>query len=199
MLKIMQLWLVIQQKRLKMYKRIFDIFFSFFCLSVFSVVIFLFWIIVSIDTKSNGLFIQERIGQFGKSFRIFKLKTIKDNDSKEISKIGNFLRKSKIDELPQLWNVIIGNMSIVGPRPDIKGYYDKLEGDERKILELKPGLTSLASIKYANEDEILKLQSNPLKYNDEVLFPDKVKMNLDYYYNRSFFVDLKIIVKTIIR
>ena len=195
----MQLWLVIQQKRLKMYKRIFDIFFSFFCLSVFSVVIFLFWIIVSIDTKSNGLFIQERIGQFGKSFRIFKLKTIKDNDSKEISKIGNFLRKSKIDELPQLWNVIIGNMSIVGPRPDIKGYYDKLEGDERKILELKPGLTSLASIKYANEDEILKLQSNPLKYNDEVLFPDKVKMNLDYYYNRSFFVDLKIIVKTIIR
>jgi lipopolysaccharide/colanic/teichoic acid biosynthesis glycosyltransferase len=162
------------------------------------VVIFLFWIIVSIDTKSNGLFIQERIGQFGKSFRIFKLKTIKD-DSKEISKVGNFLRKSKIDELPQLWNVIIGNMSIVGPRPDIKGYYDKLEGDERKILELKPGLTSLASIKYANEDEILKLQSNPLKYNDEVLFPDKVKMNLDYYYNRSFFVDLKIIVKTIIR
>ncbi len=199
MLKIMQLWLVIQQKRLKMYKRIFDIFFSFFCLSVFSVVIFLFWIIVSIDTKSNGLFIQERIGQFGKSFRIFKLKTIKDNDSKEISKIGNFLRKSKIDELPQLWNVIIGNMSIVGPRPDIKGYYDKLEGDERKILELKPGLTSLASIKYANEDEILKLQRNPLKYNDEVIFPDKVKMNLDYYYNRSFFVDLKIILKTIIR
>jgi lipopolysaccharide/colanic/teichoic acid biosynthesis glycosyltransferase len=199
MLKIMQLWLVIQQKRLKMYKRIFDIFFSFFCLSVFSVVIFLFWIIVSIDTKSNGLFIQERIGQFGKSFRIFKLKTIKDNDSKEISKVGNFLRKSKIDELPQLWNVIIGNMSIVGPRPDIKGYYDKLEGDERKILELKPGLTSLASIKYANEDEILKLQRNPLKYNDEVIFPDKVKMNLDYYYNRSFFVDLKIILKTIIR
>jgi lipopolysaccharide/colanic/teichoic acid biosynthesis glycosyltransferase len=162
------------------------------------VVIFLFWIIVSIDTKSNGLFIQERIGQFGKSFRIFKLKTIKD-DSKEISKVGNFLRKSKIDELPQLWNVIIGNMSIVGPRPDIKGYYDKLEGDERKILELKPGLTSLASIKYANEDEILKLQRNPLKYNDEVIFPDKVKMNLDYYYNRSFFVDLKIILKTIIR
>lgn len=182
-----------------MYKRIFDILFSLFCLSVFSVVIFLFWIIASIDTKSNGLFIQERIGQYGKSFRIFKLKTIKDNDSKEISKGGNFLRKSKIDELPQLWNVIIGNMSIVGPRPDIKGYYDKLEGDGRKILELKPGLTSLASIKYANEDEILKLQSNPLKYNDEVLFPDKVKMNLDYYYNRSFFVDLKIIVKTIIR
>ncbi len=180
-----------------MYKRIFDIFFSFLCLSVFSVVIFLFWIIASIDTKSNGLFIQERIGQFGKPFRIFKLKTIKDNDSKEISKVGSFLRKSKIDELPQLWNVFIGNMSIVGPRPDIKGYYDKLEGDKRKILELKPGLTSLASIKYANEDEILKLQSNPLKYNDEVLFPDKVKMNLDYYYNRSFFVDLKIILKTI--
>jgi lipopolysaccharide/colanic/teichoic acid biosynthesis glycosyltransferase len=182
-----------------MYKRIFDILFSLFCLSVFSVVIFLFWIIASIDTKSNGLFIQERIGQFGKPFRIFKLKTIKDNDSKEISKVGNFLRKSKIDELPQLLNILIGQMSFVGPRPDIKGYYDKLEGDERKILELKPGLTSLASIKYANEEEELAKQENPLKYNDEIIFPDKVKMNLDYYYNRSFFVDLKIILKTIVR
>ncbi len=90
-------------------------------------------------------------------------------------------------------------MSFVGPRPDIEGYYDKLEGENRKILALKPGLTSLASIKYAQEEAILANQNNPLKYNDEVIFPDKIKMNLDYYNSHSFFVDLKIILKTIFR
>lgn len=88
-------------------------------------------------------------------------------------------------------------MSVVGPRPDIPGYYDLLEGENRKILELKPGLTSEASIKYANEEELLSKQENPLKYNDEVIFPDKVKINLDYYYNRSFWLDIKIIIQTI--
>ena len=113
-----------------------------------------------------------------------------------ISPLGRFLRKTKLDELPQLWNVLIGDMSFVGPRPDIPGYYDILEGEARKVLELKPGITSLASIKYRDEECILKTQNNPSEYNDTVLFPDKVKMNLDYYYNRSFFGDLKIILKT---
>ena len=90
-------------------------------------------------------------------------------------------------------------MSIVGPRPDIAGYYDKLEGENRKILELKPGLTSLASIKYANEDEILSKQENPQQYNDEVIFPDKIKMNLEYYHKQSILLDLQIIFKTIFR
>lgn len=90
-------------------------------------------------------------------------------------------------------------MSFVGPRPDVVGYYDVLEGDNRKILELKPGLTSLASIKYANEEEILKLQENSLLYNDTIIFPDKVKMNLDYYKNHSILGDIKIIIKTIFR
>lgn len=90
-------------------------------------------------------------------------------------------------------------MSVVGPRPDIPGYYDLLEGENRKILELKPGLTSEASIKYANEEELLSKQENPLKYNDEVIFPDKVKINLDYYYNRSFWLDIKIIIQTIFK
>lgn len=181
-----------------MTKSMFDFILSLLLFFSFIVVLFGIYILSLLDTQSNGLFFQKRIGQNGKPFTIYKFKTIHPKTG-SISKIGMFLRKYKLDELPQLLNILFGQMSFVGPRPDIKGYYDKLEGDERKILELKPGLTSLASIKYANEDEILKLQSNPLKYNDEVIFPDKVKMNLDYYYNRSFFVDLKIILKTIIR
>ncbi len=181
-----------------MNKRIFDIVFSLFGMLLLGFFIFLFWILASIDTKSNGLFVQKRIGQFGKIFKIYKLKSIQNN-SETISKFGKFIRKSKIDELPQLWNVLIGEMSFVGPRPDVAGYYDKLEGENRKILNLKPGLTSMASIKYANEDEILSKQENSLKFNDEIIFPDKVSMNLEYFKNKSLLLDLKIIIKTIFR
>ena len=181
-----------------MLKRIFDIVFSIIALIIFGIFILVFYILSTIDNRSNGLFVQERIGQFGKIFRIFKIKSIKNNTT-EISRFGKFLRKSKIDELPQLWNVFIGNMSIVGPRPDIAGYYDKLAGENQKILDLKPGLTSLASIKYANEDEMLSNQENPQQYNDEIIFPDKVKMNLEYYYKQSILLDLQIIFKTIFR
>ena len=116
---------------------------------------------------------------------------------KTISRFAKFLRKSKLDELPQLFNIVKGDMSVVGPRPDIPGYYDALEGENRKILELKPGLTSEASIKYRNEEMLLQSVSNPKKYNDEIIFPDKVKMNLNYYYNHNLLIDLKIILKTI--
>jgi lipopolysaccharide/colanic/teichoic acid biosynthesis glycosyltransferase len=150
------------------------------------------------DTHSNGFFIQERVGQFGKLFKIVKLRTM-DIKTQSISAFGRFLRKSKIDELPQLYNVFIGEMSVVGPRPDVAGYYDILKGEARKILELKPGLTSEASLKYFDEDALLAQQEDPLLYNDTVLFPDKVRMNLEYYYNRSFLGDLKIIWKTIFR
>ncbi|MDD3723429.1 MAG: sugar transferase [Lutibacter sp.] len=181
-----------------MAKHIFDILFAIVGIALLGWLILICWLLASIDTKSNGLFIQKRIGQFGKSFNIFKLKSIKEvNDIKTISGFGNFIRKTKIDELPQLFNVLIGNMSIVGPRPDVPGYYDKLQGEERKILELKPGLTSPATLKYANEETLLAQQENPLYYNDTILFPDKVKLNLDYYYTHTFFGDLKIIWKTI--
>ena len=170
-------------------------FFSFLILLSFGWIILFLWLLVSWDTNSNGLFFQKRIGQYGKIFTILKFKTIHPV-SKVISPFGKVLRKTKLDELPQLWNVLIGEMSFVGPRPDIPGYYDKLEGEERKILELKPGITSTASIKYRDEESILKNQDNPSVYNDTVLFPDKVKMNLDYYYNHSFWGDLKIILQT---
>ena len=179
-----------------MLKRIFDITFSFFAIVLVGFFVFLFWIFASIDTFSNGLFVQERVGQFGQMFQIYKLKSIQNNSNK-ISKFGRFIRKHKIDELPQLWNVFIGNMSVVGPRPDIAGYYDKLIGAERKLLNLKPGLTSQASLKYYNEEIILANKKNPHEYNDRIIFPDKVKMNLEYLENQSFMLDLKIIFQTI--
>ena len=180
-----------------MSKRLFDLLFALVGLIITAPIILFLYLFATIDTKQNGLFSQKRIGQFGLPFTIYKLRTFGLSKEKPISKFGAFLRHSKLDELPQLWNIIIGNMSFVGPRPDIAGYYDLLQGENKKILELKPGLTSLASIKYANEEYILAQQENPLGYNDTVIFPDKVKMNLEYYYSNSIYGDLKIICKTV--
>lgn len=179
-----------------MLKFFFDIIFSIFGLILCSLIIITCILLASIDTNSFGLFCQNRIGQFGKTFKIFKIKTINDK-TKSISKFGKFLRKSKLDELPQLINILLGDMSFVGPRPDITGYYDMLEGENRNILKLKPGLTSEASIKYRDEELLLQNLPHPKQYNDEVIFPDKVKMNLDYYYHHNLLIDLKIILKTV--
>ena len=181
-----------------MVKRIFDFFFSL------TGVIFLGWLILivlliaSTDTRSFGVFTQNRIGQNGKKFNIFKIKSMLDNN-KCISKWGSFLRKSKLDELPQLVNIFIGDMSFVGPRPDVAGYYNNLKGEERLILKLKPGLKSEASLKYFDEEALLQQQENPQEYNDTVIFPDKVKLNLHYYFHHSLLGDLKIIHKTLLR
>ena len=177
-------------------KRIFDIFFSIIALVLTGWIIILCFIIASIETQSNGIFKQKRVGQYGKLFTIYKLKTM-DPKTEEVTYFGKLFRKYKLDEFPQFYNVFLGDMSMVGPRPDVPGYYDQLVGENRKVLELKPGITSEASLKYYNEDAILEQQNNPVLYNDSVIFPDKVKMNLDYYYQRSFNVDLKIIFKTI--
>ena len=179
-------------------KRGFDFVFSIIALVIFLPFILISWLILMFDTKSNGLFFQNRVGQFGKLFTIYKLKTMQE-ETGNVSKTGCFFRKYKLDELPQFLNVLKGEMSIVGPRPDIEGYYDKLEGDDRKILELKPGITSEASIKYYNEQEILEQQKDALYYNDTNIFPDKVKMNLEYYYNQNLLLDIKIIIKTIFK
>ncbi|HSD14819.1 MAG TPA: sugar transferase [Flavobacterium sp.] len=182
-----------------MLKRLFDIVFSITALILVGWLIVLSWILTSVDTGKNGFFLQKRVGQHGELFTIIKLRTIrKDKDGRSsISKLGAFLRNSKIDELPQFINVLLGHMSVVGPRPDLQGYYDCLEGEERKVLELRPGLTSEASLKYYNEEELLAFQDNPLEYNDKVIFPDKVSLNLQYYYERTFLGDMKIITKTL--
>lgn len=179
-------------------KRIFDLLFSIVGLLFFGWMILLVLLIASMDTRSFGIFTQTRIGQNGKKFKIFKIKSMLDGN-KSISKCGYFLRKKKLDELPQLFNIILGHMSFVGPRPDVAGYYNSLQGEERLILKLKPGLTSEASLKYFDEEFLLQQQENPKEYNDTVIFPDKVKLNLDYYYNNSLLGDIKIIYKTLLR
>jgi lipopolysaccharide/colanic/teichoic acid biosynthesis glycosyltransferase len=179
-----------------MIKKFFDFFVSIFAIIFLFGIIFISFLLACLDTKSFGIFSQLRIGQYGKPFLIYKIKTVHDT-TKKISVFGNFLRNSKLDELPQLFNILNGTMSFVGPRPDVAGYYDLLKGEERKILELKPGLTSAASIKYSKEEELLKEKKNPLDYNDTVIFPDKVKMNLAYYYKNSLWLDIRIIFKTI--
>ncbi|HEX9980724.1 MAG TPA: sugar transferase [Flavobacterium sp.] len=175
----------------------FDVFFSLIVFLILAVPLMICWGIAAIDTRSTGLYIQKRIGQFGKPFMIYKLRTIRSGKGeKSISGTGRFFRKTKIDELPQLLNVLQGNMSVVGPRPDIAGYYDLLQGEQRKILELKPGITGPASIKYKDEEKLLAMQQEPLQYNDLVIFPDKIKINLEYYYNQSLLYDIQIIVTT---
>lgn len=177
-------------------KRIFDLLFSFVALILVGWLIVLCFIIASIETQSNGIFKQQRVGQFGKLFTIYKLKTMHPK-TEAVTFFGKYFRKYKLDEFPQFYNVLIGDMSVVGPRPDVPGYYDQLSGENRKILELKPGITSEASLKYYNEDYILEQQSDPDVYNDTVIFPDKTRMNLAYYYHRNFILDLKIIWATI--
>ena len=115
-----------------------------------------------------------------------------------ITSLGAVLRKYKLDELPELWNILFGDMSFVGPRHDVPGYAHQLTGENRNILKLKPGLTGPASLKYSEEEDILATVENPQRYNDEVIYPDKVKLNLDYYHNCSLYGDLRIIRQPII-
>lgn len=153
-------------------------------------------------------FTQQRVGRNGKLFKMYKFRSMTVSHSgssisvageSRITPFGAVLRKYKLDELPELWNVLIGDMSFVGPRPDVPGYADKLEGEDRLILKLRPGITGPASLKYANEEDILAQVEDPIKYNDEVIFPDKVKINLDYYYHHTFIGDIKLIFQTVFR
>lgn len=143
------------------------------------------------------LFKQTRIGKNGVPFTIYKLRTIPEGATAP-NAWGAFLRRSKLDELPQLINLLKGEMALVGPRPDIPGYADQLEGDDRLILTLKPGLTGLASLKYRNEEQLLVKQSNPQQYNDDVIWPDKVRINKWYITHRTIGMDIKIMLFTLL-
>ena len=166
-------------------------------------------ILIKLTSKGNVFYTQGRIGRYGKSFTIIKFRsmtvdhgysnTVTVGGDMRITKFGAFMRKYKLDELPELLNILKGDMSFVGPRPDIPGYADNLKGEDRKILNLRPGITGVASLKYANEEKILSAQKDPIKFHDEVIYPDKVKLNLDYYYNNNLWVDIKIIFATIFR
>lgn len=189
-------------------KRLLDITLSLFSLILSFPFLVILLILSSIDTYSFGLISQTRIGRFAKPFKLLKFKTMRDtiepqnyittiNDPR-ITRFGRILRKTKLDELPQLWNVLIGDMSFVGPRPDVPGYADQLEGEDRIILTVRPGITGPASLAFRDEEETLAKQPNPKKYNDEVIWPKKVEINKNYIKNYSFSNDVKIIVKTIL-
>jgi len=190
-------------------KRSFDIVISFFGLIITLPVILIAWLVSSIETRSNGFFIQDRIGRQGKLFKVIKIKTMYRVDGVDtmitslndvrITKSGAFFRKIKLDELPQLWNVLIGQMSFVGPRPDVPGYADKLLGCNRILLSIRPGITGPASLKYKDEENLLAHVEEPQKYNDEVIWPDKVNINRKYIEDYSFVKDLYYIKKTISR
>lgn len=188
-------------------KRSFDIVVSFLGLTFTWWLIFIAWIIASYETKSNGFFIQKRVGKDAKIFNVIKIKTMKkvegvdttitSSNDVRITKSGKFFRDTKIDELPQLINVLLGDMSFVGPRPDVPGYADKLEDKDRIVLSIRPGITGPASLKYKNEEEILSSQSDPKWYNDKIIWPDKVRINKEYIKNWSLKKDIEYIIKTI--
>jgi lipopolysaccharide/colanic/teichoic acid biosynthesis glycosyltransferase len=187
-------------------KQFFDYAFSFLGLTFLFFPLIIILIICSIDTKSFGIIAQNRIGQYGKPFKLLKFKTMKDTKEPQnyittikdprITNFGRFLRQTKLDELPQLFNVLIGEMSLVGPRPDVSGYADKLKGDDRIILQVKPGITGPSSLAFRDEEELLAKQTNPKQYNDEVIWPKKVEINKAYVKDYSFKKDMYYIIKT---
>jgi lipopolysaccharide/colanic/teichoic acid biosynthesis glycosyltransferase len=154
-----------------------------------------------------AIFTQRRVGKDGKLFTMYKFRSMSVHHGgssvsvageARITPLGAVLRKYKLDELPELWNVLIGDMSFVGPRPDVPGYADTLQGKDRDMLKLRPGITGPASLKYRDEEELLAKQSDPQKYNDKVIFPDKVRINLYYLNNYSFVKDIQMIFCTVL-
>lgn len=189
-------------------KNLFDYSASFIGLLFLWPVILVCAVLIKIKMPDGPVFfIQKRVGKDGKLFSMCKLRTMSVNHGgssvsvageARITPLGSVFRRYKIDELPELWNVLKGDMSFVGPRPDVPGYADKLMGEDRSVLKLKPGITGPASLKYRHEEDILALQENPQKYNDEVIYPDKVRINLYYLNNYSFLKDIQMIFCTVL-
>lgn len=192
-----------------MIKRSFD-----FCIAALGLVILaplfaLIAILIRIDSPGSVLFKQTRIGRHGRGFVLIKFRTMRsqpdEDESKvtierdrRITKVGRLLRTTKIDELPQLFNVLIGEMSLVGPRPEVPEYVEMFKQEYREVLKVRPGLTDLASIKYRNEELILSQSENPDQLYLSEILPDKLKLAQNYIQNRSFFFDLQILVRTVI-
>lgn len=193
----------------RVWRRTFDLIFSSIGLICFGWLIVVAAVIARWETKLSGFFIQKRVGQNGKIIKVLKIRTMRNVQGFEtsvttdldprISKIGRFWRKSKIDELPQLWNVFRGDMSFVGPRPDVPGFADQLQGKDSLLLKIRPGITGPATIHFKNEEEILANQIDPEKYNREVIWPEKVRINMEYYQNYSLRKDIKILAETLIK
>lgn len=190
-----------------MIKRGFDILFSLLGLVILSPLLLLIAVIVKADSKGPVMYKQLRVGKNGRDFNLLKFRTMKVDSDKEglltigghdsrITGAGYYLRKYKLDELPQLINVLKGEMSFVGPRPEVRKYVDQYNDEQKIVLNVRPGITDVASIKYRNESEILSSQPDPEEYYVRNIMPDKIKMNLLYIEDRSVLKDVKLIFKT---
>lgn len=166
------------------------------------------WLAATIDTRRNGFFLQARVGRHGRPFRVVKIRTMREvpgldttvtrSGDARITRLGAFFRRLKIDELPQLWNVLVGDMSFVGPRPDVPGFADRLEGEDRVVLSIRPGITGPATLKYRDEEALLAGVEDPERYNREVIWPDKVRINREYIRNWRLRDDIKYIWRTVV-
>ena len=194
---------MINKRQLRI-KRAFDFGLALQLFLVLIVPILILTVLAAIETRQFGIYSQRRIGQHGKPFKIYKIRTMKTKGhipfnevSNNVKPFGRWLQKHKLNEWPQLINVLLGNMSLVGPRPDLPGYADKLLGDDRIVLTVKPGITGPATLKFKNEAELLNKQPYPQRYNDEVIWPEKVAINKAYIKNWSFKKDVYYILKTL--
>lgn len=188
-------------------KRAFDVVGALAGIVLLGWLIVLAYIAATIDTRANGFFIQPRIGRGGRIIHVVKIRTMRPVDGvtthvttgkdPRITTLGRFLRRTKIDELPQLFNVLTGDMSFVGPRPDVPGFADRLQGAERLILTVRPGITGPATLAYRDEEMLLASVEDPERYNREVIYPDKVRINLDYIRNWSLGADLRYLWRTV--
>lgn len=193
---------LVTKKQLRV-KRAFDLVITFPLLLIFLVPILILVGIATIETRKFGLYAQCRVGQHGRLFKVYKIRTMSAKGHIPFTEVpnntkpfGKWLQKHKLNELPQLINVLFGSMSLVGPRPDLPGYADKLEGEDRVVLAVKPGITGPATVKFKNEAELLNKQANPQRYNDEVIWPKKVNINKQYVKNWSLKEDINILIKT---
>lgn len=191
-----------------MIKRLFDIIFSALGILVLLPFFLIIAIIIVADSKGGIFYLQERVGKNESTFKLFKFRSMYTESDKKglltvgardnrITKVGYFLRKTKIDELPQLFNVLIGNMSMVGPRPEVRKFVNLYNSEQKKVLSIRPGITDYASIAYRNENELLAQSDNPEKTYIEKIMPDKLQLNLKYIAEQNLWTDIKIILKTI--
>lgn len=189
-------------------KRTFDIVASFVGLLLLSPLFLIVTVWIMVDSNGGVFYKQVRVGRNNKDFLLYKFRSMRINADKaglltvggrdaRITRSGYTIRKYKIDELPQLLNVFLGDMSLVGPRPEVRRYVDLYTAEQRKVLTVRPGITDPASIKYRNENDLLSTQSNPEQYYIDVIMPDKLRINLDYIGRRTLLNDLGVIFKTI--
>lgn len=186
-------------------KRAFDLALALPGLALGAPVIAIAALLARHDTGASGIFRQQRIGRHGRPFTVYKIRTMRAVEGTSVTTAGDAritplgakFRRWKIDELPQLWNVVKGEMSFVGPRPDVAGFADRLEGEDREVLELRPGITGPATLKYRNEEELLAEAEDPEAYNREVIWPDKVAINREYLANYAITRDIALIWQTV--